>query len=117
MTVTVAIDCMGGDHGPDVTVHAALDFVRKHEDACVILVGREERILPFLAKHGDARVSVRHATEVVAMDGSVVSSCLSNAKASLLWPELLRIKPLSAWMVVDDGSSLRACSICARASG
>src|SRR5664279_3252668 len=70
MTVTVAIDCMGGDHGPDVTVHAALDFVRKHEDLCVILVGLEERIRPFLAKHGDARVSVRHATEVVAMDES-----------------------------------------------
>ena len=28
MTITVAIDCMGGDHGPSVTVPAALGFVR-----------------------------------------------------------------------------------------
>jgi hypothetical protein len=26
MTITVAIDCMGGDHGPLVTVPAALEF-------------------------------------------------------------------------------------------
>jgi len=70
MTVTVAIDCMGGDHGPDVTVRAALDFVRKHEDVRVVLVGLEDKIRPFLAKDGDARISIRHASEVVAMDES-----------------------------------------------
>jgi len=83
MTVTVAIDCMGGDYGPDVTVHAALDFVRKHEDACVILVGLEEKILPFLARHGDARVSVRHATEVVAMDESPALAIRNKKNSSM----------------------------------
>ena len=32
MTVTLAIDCMGGDHGPSVTVPAALDFLRADRD-------------------------------------------------------------------------------------
>ncbi|MDY0048849.1 MAG: phosphate acyltransferase, partial [Thauera propionica] len=44
MGVTIAIDCMGGDHGPVVTVPAALSFLRSHPDANVILVGREEAI-------------------------------------------------------------------------
>ncbi|HEY9828101.1 MAG TPA: phosphate acyltransferase, partial [Stenomitos sp.] len=83
MTVTVAIDCMGGDHGPDVTVHAALDFVRKHEDACVILVGLEEKIRPFLAKEGDARISVRHATEIVAMDESPALAIRNKKNSSM----------------------------------
>ena len=83
MTVTVAIDCMGGDHGPDVTVHAALDFVHKHEDVCVILVGLEERILPFLAKDRDARVSVRHATEIVAMDESPALAIRNKKNSSM----------------------------------
>ena len=52
MTVTVAIDCMGGDHGPEVTVQAALDFVRKHEDVRAILVGIEEKIRPIAYPQG-----------------------------------------------------------------
>jgi glycerol-3-phosphate acyltransferase PlsX len=44
MTITVAIDCMGGDHGPQVTVPAALEFVRDQPDVRVILVGLAESI-------------------------------------------------------------------------
>jgi glycerol-3-phosphate acyltransferase PlsX len=68
MIITVAIDCMGGDHGPRVTVPAALDFVRKHGDVRVVLVGLEQNIRPLLGGAGDSRVSVRHASQVVAMD-------------------------------------------------
>ena len=44
MGVTIAIDCMGGDHGPVVTVPAALSFLRSHPDASAVLVGREEAL-------------------------------------------------------------------------
>ena len=70
MTITVAIDCMGGDHGPCVTVPAALQFVRDRSDVRVILVGLAESIRPFLGDAAIGRVAVRHATEVVAMDES-----------------------------------------------
>ncbi|MBK7673566.1 MAG: phosphate acyltransferase PlsX [Candidatus Accumulibacter sp.] len=70
MTITVAIDCMGGDHGPSVTVPAALGFVRDHADVRVILVGLTERIRPLLGDAAVGRVAVRHATEVVTMDES-----------------------------------------------
>jgi phosphate acyltransferase len=39
MDVTIAIDCMGGDHGPTVTVPAALDCLRRNDDLMVVLVG------------------------------------------------------------------------------
>jgi glycerol-3-phosphate acyltransferase PlsX len=83
MTVTVAIDCMGGDHGPAVTVPAALDFVRKHEDVRAILVGLEEKIRPFLVHAGDSRVSVHHASEVVAMDESPALAIRSKKDSSM----------------------------------
>ncbi len=83
MTVTVAIDCMGGDHGPAVTVPAALDFVRKHEDVRAVLVGLEEKIRPFLVNAGDSRVSVRHASEVVAMDESPALAIRSKKDSSM----------------------------------
>jgi len=71
MPVTVAVDAMGGDHGPAVTVPAAARFVAAHTDAEVILVGREEALAPVLAKvppETRARLHVHGATEVVDMD-------------------------------------------------
>ena len=67
MTVTVAIDCMGGDHGPVVTVPAALELLRKHEDVCAILVGLEDKIRAFLPSDVPSRLRVHHASEVVEM--------------------------------------------------
>lgn len=83
MTVTVAIDCMGGDHGPSVTVRAAIDFVRKHEDVRAILVGLEDKISPFLDKQSSDRISVRPASEVVAMDEPPAMALRSKKDSSM----------------------------------
>ena len=83
MTVTVAIDCMGGDHGPSVTVRAAIDFVRKHEDVRAILVGLEDKIRPFLENQSAGRISVRHASEVVAMDEPPAMALRSKKDSSM----------------------------------
>ena len=83
MTITVAIDCMGGDHAPQVTVPAALDFVRDHDDVRVILVGLAETIRPFLGDAADGRVSVRHSTEVVAMGESPALALRSKKDSSM----------------------------------
>ncbi|TAH42125.1 MAG: phosphate acyltransferase PlsX [Betaproteobacteria bacterium] len=71
MGVTIAIDCMGGDHGPSVTVPAALAFLRSHPDANAILVGREDVLRPLVSSHSTefgARLRMQSATEVVTMD-------------------------------------------------
>jgi glycerol-3-phosphate acyltransferase PlsX len=69
--VTVAIDAMGGDYGPPVTVPAALDFVASTPGARVVLVGRPDALEAALARaRPDARSrgSVRAAGEVVDLD-------------------------------------------------
>jgi glycerol-3-phosphate acyltransferase PlsX len=69
--VTLAIDCMGGDHGPAVIVPAALRFLESNPEAAVILVGLREPVEAQLRRHRtppSARVRVRHASEVVGMD-------------------------------------------------
>ena len=62
---------MGGDHGPSVTVPAALDAVKEDPDLRVILVGLPEPLSTALnGTHrsvGD-RVIVRGASQVVGMD-------------------------------------------------
>jgi glycerol-3-phosphate acyltransferase PlsX len=71
MTIKISIDCMGGDHGPTVTVPAAISFVNREPDAELVLVGLEEQIRAVLKKHkalAHPRLSIVHATEVVTMD-------------------------------------------------
>jgi glycerol-3-phosphate acyltransferase PlsX len=74
MTIKISIDCMGGDHGPSVTIPAAISFLKKEAQAELILVGREEELRAELKKHhahAHPRLTVRNATEVVAMDDPV----------------------------------------------
>jgi glycerol-3-phosphate acyltransferase PlsX len=62
---------MGGDHGPRVTVAAALAFQARVADVALVLVGRKDELEAELAARGAAdgpRLRVHHASEVVAMD-------------------------------------------------
>lgn len=104
MTITVAIDCMGGDHGPSVTVPAALGFVRSHDDVRVVLVGLEERIRPLLGNGTDPRVFVRHASEVVAMD-EPPALALRNKKDSSMRVAINLVKHGEADACVSAGNT------------
>jgi phosphate acyltransferase len=71
MPVTVAVDAMGGDHGPTVTIPAALEFIARTPKTRVILVGLEDPIRRALARApADLmdRVEVHPSSEVVTMD-------------------------------------------------
>ncbi|MCE4557923.1 phosphate acyltransferase PlsX [Pelomonas cellulosilytica] len=66
--VRLAVDCMGGDHGPGVTLPACRSFLDKHPEAELILVGQPEALT---AAAGWPRCRVVAASEVVAMDDPV----------------------------------------------
>jgi len=86
MAITLAIDCMGGDHGSHVTVPAAVAFLASHPEAEVILVGLQEAIegeLTRLRATGRARLRVRHAAERVEMDDSPAVALRSKKKSSM----------------------------------
>jgi glycerol-3-phosphate acyltransferase PlsX len=74
---------MGGDHGPEVTVPAALVFVQRHADVRVVLVGLEDRIRPLLAHADSDRIVLRHASEVVAMDESPALAIRTKKNSSM----------------------------------
>ena len=84
--ITVAIDVMGGDHGPHVTVPAAIKSLARHPDLNIILVGPQEVISAELKARryrGSARLIVRHCTEVVAMDEAPASALRSKKDSSM----------------------------------
>ena len=86
MAITLAIDCMGGDHGPQVTLPATFDFLRKNPSCSAILVGQEAVLRAYVtpvAQEFLARVSVRNATEVVDMDEPVASALRGKKDSSM----------------------------------
>ncbi len=72
-SITIAIDCMGGDHGLPVTVPAAMAFARVHPDARCVLVGDEAQVRQALQQNAApaGRFEILHASEVVAMHDPV----------------------------------------------
>ena len=107
MGIAIAIDCMGGDHGPHVTVPAALGFVRSHPGASVILVGLEKDLARELAKLGasqQARVSVLHANEMVEMHDSPAIA-LRNKKNSSMRLAINLVKTGEAQAAVSAGNT------------
>jgi glycerol-3-phosphate acyltransferase PlsX len=71
VNITVAVDAMGGDYGPEVTVPAALELLERDPGVSVILVGLPDRIEAVMRRYRavlSSRLQVHAATEVVAMD-------------------------------------------------
>ena len=67
--ITIALDAMGGDHGPSVVVPAALTAVERIHRLKAILVGDSERIAAALGgRRRPERVRVHHAGEQVEMN-------------------------------------------------
>ncbi len=84
MDITIAIDAMGGDHGPHVTVPAALKALSEDNQLNIVLVGLEDAIQAELKAHKaspNPRLRIHHASEVVLMDESP-QSALKNKKDS-----------------------------------
>ena len=107
MTVTLAIDCMGGDHGPTVTVPAALDFLRHDPECSVILVGLEGDLLPLTSQakpEFGERLSIRHASEQVAMD-EPVATALRNKKDSSMRVAIELVKSTVAQAALSAGNT------------
>jgi glycerol-3-phosphate acyltransferase PlsX len=84
MVTRIAVDCMGGDHGPGATVPAALAFAGAHADVEMILVGRQEAIDKVIGRNAlSDRIRVVHAPEVVAMDEPPASALRGKRESSM----------------------------------
>ena len=97
--ITLAVDCMGGDHGPRVTLAACAHFLKTHPDARLLLVGRPEVIA--LA---DPHVRVIPATEVVEMDDSV-EVALRRKKDSSMRVTIQQVRDGHAAAAVSAGNT------------
>ncbi|MGZ9031234.1 MAG: phosphate acyltransferase PlsX [Burkholderiaceae bacterium] len=104
MTVRIAIDCMGGDHGIAVTVPASLAFLEYQKDASLLLVGRESELKAALPAPLPPSVEIVHATEVVEMHDPVMVA-LRGKRNSSMRVAISLVKDGSADVCVSAGNT------------
>ena len=107
MDITVAIDAMGGDHGPHVTVPAALAFMKRDAGINIVLVGLADVIEAELRVCNAAvspRLRIHHASEVVTMDDPPAMA-LRNKKDSSMRVAVNLVKSGEANACVSAGNT------------
>ena len=97
---TIAVDCMGGDHGPAVTLPACRSFLVSHPDARLLLVGLPESLRGF----SDPRASIVAASEVVGM-GDSVEVALRRKRDSSMRVAVQQVKDGTAQVAVSAGNT------------
>ncbi|MBE0501450.1 MAG: phosphate acyltransferase PlsX [Desulfuromonadales bacterium] len=103
--MTVAVDAMGGDHGPGVIVEGALKAARQW-GMKILLVGDAETVQAELAGHDCTGlcIAVEHASEVVGMHDSA-SDAIRKKKDSSIRVAFELVKSGRADAVVSAGNS------------
>ena len=98
--ITIAVDCMGGDHGPKVTLAACKQFLDQQSDASLILVGLASQIGSF----SHPRATIVTATEVVTMDDPL-EIALRRKKDSSMRVAIEQVKGGKAQAAVSAGNT------------
>ena len=98
--ITLAVDCMGGDHGPRVTLAACRQFLDDHADAHLLLVGLPEALQGFVHQ----RVTLVPASQVVTMDDPV-EIALRRKKDSSMRVAIEQVKSGKAAAAVSAGNT------------
>jgi len=104
---TIALDAMGGDHGPSVVVPAALGVLDQNPNLKLILVGDEAVLSQALAEQRRApgeRLVIQHTTQVVGMD-ELPSQALRGKKDSSMRVAINLVKDGSAQACVSAGNT------------
>ncbi|WP_447973449.1 phosphate acyltransferase PlsX [Nitrospira sp. Kam-Ns4a] len=101
----IAVDAMGGDHGPGPVVEGAVAAARDL-DIEVVLVGDEGQVAEQLRRIGcaDRRMSIRHAPQTVAMHESPAQVARKKRDSSI-WIATELVKSGEAGAVVSAGNT------------
>lgn len=103
---TIAIDAMGGDHGPEVCIPGAALSIERYPEMSLILCGDGPRIEAALAAHPPlkARSRVLHTDTIVAMDEKP-SQAMRRGKGTSMWLALEAVQKGEAHAAVSAGNT------------
>jgi len=105
MTLTIALDLMGGDNAPEVVVEGAALARKRVPDVSFLLFGDEAKVRPHLARHPDiAAMPLVHTTDFVAGDAKP-SLALRQGRQSSMRLAINAVKDGQAAAAVSAGNT------------
>ncbi|MFD2677561.1 phosphate acyltransferase PlsX [Camelimonas lactis] len=106
-SIRIAIDAMGGDHGPAVSVPGAAMALERRPDLRFVMTGDEAVIGPLLAARPalQAATTVKHTTVAVAMDAKPSQALRQGRYHSSMWMALEAVKQGEADIAVSAGNT------------
>ena len=105
--IRIAVDAMGGDFGPSVTVPACLAFLASHSEAAVLLTGLPASLSAhprFAQLQSHPRCTIVPASEVVTMDDPI-EVALRRKKDSSMRVAVQQVKDAAADAAVSAGNT------------
>ena len=105
--VRIALDAMGGDHGPSVVVPGAALALEQHPNSTFILVGDQALIEPLLAAHPRLKAASRvmHTDVAVRMDDKPSQALRNGRWKSSMWLAIDAVKKGEADVAVSAGNT------------
>jgi len=106
-TITLAIDAMGGDHGPQTVIPGLALALQRHPDLRFVIFGDQAAIAPHLAKEPKLKAvcEVRHADITVTMDEKPSQALRRGRNKSGMWLAIDCVKQGGAAATVSAGNT------------
>ncbi|MEO1544443.1 MAG: phosphate acyltransferase, partial [Pseudomonadota bacterium] len=103
---TIALDCMGGDHGPHVVIPGAALSLKRHPALDFVLCGDEKAIGAELENHAALaeRSKIIHTETAVSMTAKP-SQALRRGKGTSMWMAIEAVKNGEAHVAVSAGNT------------
>ncbi len=105
--LSIAVDAMGGDFGPRVTVPACINLLKQQRQLTILLVGDKAQIEPLLSRcpaYLSSRITLVHTTSVITMNDKP-SYALRNLQDSSMYLALGLVRDGKASACVSAGNT------------
>jgi glycerol-3-phosphate acyltransferase PlsX len=106
MSLTIALDGMGGDHAPEIVVEGAVQALERHPELAFLLFGDAAKLEPLVHARPrlQGRVSLRHTPDFVAGDAKP-SLALRQGRNSSMRLAIDAVKAGEAAAAVSAGNT------------
>ena len=105
--VRIALDAMGGDHGPGVVIPAAAIALERRPDIRFLIYGREAEVREALSRHPklQARAEIRHCEVSIKMTDKPSQALRTGRRISSMWRAIEAVKAGEADCAVSAGNT------------
>lgn len=105
--IRIAVDAMGGDHGPDVVIPGMLKVLERRDDVRFLMFGQQEVVQPVLSQYPRVRDASEfiHCDVAVRMDDKPSQALRHGRKVSSMWKAIEAVKEGEADFCVSAGNT------------